>query len=269
MKNDPERLVLKGPAAVEQQLLAARPIVQKALKGAKNDHGRDELKHLLSSINRHLREIRRRKPRPVIYYEIDDLTDRERIMARIAKRISRGREVVYHGTRQLPAVLKTGKLIPPLWGERAVFFSRSAEVAAYFACLLGHASERRSPGILVLDKRSLGHCYRIEPNRYDQFSQRNEREEAIWDRVVNFRRHLIGVVTEAQAAAVLGPPKHTHLPPGFAHWPTAKRHKFQDRRHAAGFRLVKKGRARVRALIVKGREADANLCKAAGSKVKR
>ena len=251
MKDNNESPFLRGPAAVKAQLLEARPAVRKALRGAKNVQERDQLKHILASINLCLRNLRRKKRRPRSYHELDDLTDRARVMARLAKKLSRGRDVVYHGTRQLPAVLKTGKLLPPLSGECAIFFSRSAEVAAYFAYLQGHASEQRSPGVLALDRSSLVHCYRIEPNRYDELSPRNEREEAIWCRMVNFRRHLIGAVSDPHVTAILGPPKHPYLPRGFAHWPAARRLKFEDRRRAVGYRLVKKGRARVRDLIVK------------------
>jgi hypothetical protein len=51
--------------------------------------------------------------------------------------LGRGRDVIYHGTRQLPSVLKTGKLVPPPSGECAIFFSRSAEVAALLRQLPG------------------------------------------------------------------------------------------------------------------------------------
>jgi hypothetical protein len=124
------------------------------------------------------------------------------MMARLAKKIGRGREVIYHGTRALPAVLRAGELIPADRAESGVFFTRSAEVAADFACLMGEKSEQRSPGVLVLDRNSLRHRYRLQPNRYDQFHDRNEREEAVWGRRVNFRRHLLGVVSDAVHRAV-------------------------------------------------------------------
>jgi hypothetical protein len=143
--------------------------------------------------------------------ELDELTERERVMARLAKNIGRGRDVIYHGTRALPEVMRAGKLIPPDLAERAVFFTRSPEVAAYFACLRGEKKERRSPGVLILDRSSLRQCYRLEPNRYDHFHGRNEREEAVWGRIVSFRRHLVRVVSEANVSELLGPPKRRYL----------------------------------------------------------
>jgi hypothetical protein len=244
----------RGPALVKEQLLEAKPAIQKALAGTIGARERDQLEHTLASIDLWLRSQQATKPKTTLCYEIDDLTDRERVMARLAKKSGRGRNVIYHGTRCLSAVLKIGKLLPPLSGERAICFSRSAEVAAHFAFLPGHASERRHPGILVLDKGSLACSYKIEPSRYDEQSSRNEREEIIWERIVNFRRHLIAVVSDAHVTAILGVAKHPHLPRGILQWPADRRRKFTNRRIAAGYRLVKKGRARVRERIVKERE---------------
>jgi hypothetical protein len=128
-------------------------------------------------------------------------------------------------------------------------------IAAYFACLRGEKNERRSPGILILDRNSLRQCYRLEPSRYDPFHGRNEREEAIWDRTVSFRRHLIGVVSDADVSAVLGAPKRRYLPRGFASWPAARRRAFNERDLASGRKLVVKGRAAVRDLIVRERQS--------------
>jgi hypothetical protein len=164
---------------VEEQLLEAKSKIQKALAGTQDAGKRDQLEHALASIDLWLRSHQATRPKTTLCYDIDDLTDRERVMARLAKKSGRGRNVLYHGTRCLPAVLKVGKLIPPLLGERAICFSRSAEVAAYFACLPGDASERRSPGILVLNRSSLACSYKIEASRYDEKSSRNEREEII------------------------------------------------------------------------------------------
>jgi hypothetical protein len=190
--------------------------------------------------------------RPTMYSELDELTDRERVMARLAKDIGRGRDVVYHGTRALPAVMRAGKLIPPDLAECAVFFSRSPEVAAYFACLMGEKEERFTPGILILDRRSLRQGYRLEPGRYDPSYGRNEREEAVWGRTVSLRRHLLGVVSEANVSEVLGPAKWPYLPQGFMGWPEARRRRFNERQ-ASGQELMAEGRAAVRDLIVRER----------------
>lgn len=152
--------------------------------------------------------------------------------------------------RALPEVMRAGKLVPPDFAESAVFFTRSAEVAAYFACLRGEKEERRSAGVLTLDRSSLRQSYRLEPDRYDPFDGRNEREEAVWGRIVSFRRHLLGVVSEVNVSEVLGPPEWLYLPPGFVRWPEARRRKFNERQLASGREFVAKGRAAVRDLIV-------------------
>jgi len=60
-------------------------------------------------------------------------TDREHILARLAREIGRGRDAIYHGTRRPREVLRSGKLKPD--GTSAVSLSRSPEVAAHFALL--------------------------------------------------------------------------------------------------------------------------------------
>jgi hypothetical protein len=247
---------VRGPLVVLQSVIDARAKCEEILRTVTDPETRDYLNKMIASFDLALHNLQQRRTTPPRqYHEIDDLTARERVMAQLAKKACRGRDVIYHGTRHLPVVLRAGKLVPPPTGEPGVFFSRSAEVAAYFGCLPGDESQRRSPGILVLDRSSLTQCYRIVPTRYDVLSPRDEREEAIWCRTVNFRRHLLGVVSEADVNAILGPTKHCYLPRNFVQWPAARRGKFNEGQIAAGHRFVRKGRARVRELIVKQRKA--------------
>ena len=246
---------LKGPAAVTKQMIEARDELKKALRKETRAAQRKLLRKQIALVNLVLRDLRRKRPRPKMYYEMDGITDRMRVMARLAKFIGHGRDVIYHGTRALPGVMRMGKLIPPDCGECAAFFTRSAEVAAFFACLMGEKEERRVPGLLVLDRSTFRHCYRLEPNRYDPLRDRNEREEAVWHRVINFRRHLIGVVSEKDVNAVLGAPKRRYLPRGFASWPAARRQSFTDRETKLGREFVRLGRAVVRESIIKQRES--------------
>jgi len=88
------------------------------------------------------------------------LTDREIVAARLARAIGRGRDAIYHGTRAPENVFRSGKLIPSIDG---VSFSRSPEVAAYFAHLMGREVDQWSPAVLVLDRSSLIQTYRLEP----------------------------------------------------------------------------------------------------------
>jgi hypothetical protein len=254
LKEDLERLSLRGVAAIEQQLLDRRAKYREALATATKAAERNELKKMITAMTRGLRALRRKKSRPPLYYDLDALTDRERVMAQLAKKLGQGRNVIYHGTRRLADVLRSGKLVPPLTSECAVFFSRSAEVAAYFASFLGDKEDQLSPGVLVLDRDSLSRSYRIEPNRYDEFSARNEREEAIWYRMVNIRRHLLGVVREADITTILGRPKQRYLPRNFIHWTQARRDAFYQRRMRVGYNFVQKGRTKVRDGIVRERE---------------
>jgi len=241
---------LKGPAVINEHLIRARAELEAKLRHASISSERKWLTDQVATVEFVLQELSEDRNRPTVYRELDELTDRERVMARMARNIGRGRDVVYHGTRALPEVMRAGKLVPPDFAESAVFFTRSAEVAAYFACLRGEKEERRSAGVLTLDRSSLRQSYRLEPDRYDPFDGRNEREEAVWGRIVSFRRHLLGVVSEVNVSEVLGPPEWLYLPPGFVRWPEARRRKFNERRLASGREFVAKGRAAVRDLIV-------------------
>jgi hypothetical protein len=40
-------------------------------------------------------------------------------MARLARKIGRGHDAIYHGTRHLPLVLRAGKLLPSDFGDTA------------------------------------------------------------------------------------------------------------------------------------------------------
>jgi hypothetical protein len=170
---------IKGPAAIQQQLIKVRAEFKAMLRQAPSNSERKWLTDQIAMVNIVLRDLRKKRSRPQIYRELDELTEHERVMARMAKDIGRGRDVIYHGTRALREVMRAGKLIPANLAESAVFFTRSSEVAAYFACLMGEKKERRSPGVLILDRSSLRQCYRLEPTRYDHFRDRNEREEAV------------------------------------------------------------------------------------------
>jgi hypothetical protein len=173
-------------------------------------------------------------------------TDRVIVAARLARAIGRGHDAIYHGTRAPEKVLRSGKLMSPA-GE--VSFSRSPEVAAYFAYLMSTENNHYSPALLVLDKNSLRQVYRLEATRYDE-EWADEREEVVWDRTINFRRHLLGVVREADVSKVLGPPKRRFVPHG---WSCSKWQAYSRKSLRAGERLVREGKARVRDIIIEER----------------
>jgi hypothetical protein len=184
--------------------------------------------------------------------ESDALTDREIVAARLARAIGRGYDAIYHGTRAPEKVLRSGKLIPSIDG---VSFSRSPEVAAYFAHLMGREIDQWSPAVLVLDRSSLIQIYRLEPCRWDETLEADEREEIVRGRTMNFRRHLLGVVREADVSRILGPPKLKFFP---RTWSSSKIKAFRHESLKLGERFAREGRARVRDTIVRERKQLSN-----------
>ena len=178
-------------------------------------------------------------------------------MARLARKIGRGHDAIYHGTRHLPLVLRIGKLLPSDFGDTAVFLTRSPEVAAYWASMMGREIDQFSGGILVLNRTSLVQNYRLEPSRYTE-EWDDEREESIWGRPIDIRRHLLGVVRQADVNAILGPPRHRFYPKGFFGWSDRKIQTFWKEEEQRALEIVREGRARVREVIVQQREADAS-----------
>jgi hypothetical protein len=184
-------------------------------------------------------------------------TDREIVMARLARKIGRGHDVIYHGTRHLPLVLRIGKLLPSDFGDTAVFFTRSPEVAAYWAGMIGEKIDQFCGGILALNRTSLAQNYRLEPSRYAE-EWDDEREESVWDRSINIRRHLLGVVRQADVDAILGPPRHRVLPNGFYGWSDRKKRFFWSEEARLAREIIREGRTKVRAIIVQQRQTDAS-----------
>ena len=82
------------------------------------------------------------------------------------------------------------------------------------------------PAVLVLNRSTLVQTYSLEPWHY---GEADEQEEVIRRRTVSFRKHLLGVVLEADLTKVLEVLKGRD-------------------------QLVRDGRARVRDLIVRERE---------------
>ena len=248
----------RGPITTYESLLNLHALHKDALADS-TEADRSYLEGAIVSLKQAMKSLKKKsaktKTAPKIRLrEIDALTGRGRVMAKLARKIGRRSDAIYHGTRNLSDVLRCGKLVPPLNGETGVFLSRSPETAAYFASLLQIDGSRHSPGVLVLNRRSLTQSYRLEPSRYDQESEQDEQEEAIWNRSVNFRRHLLGVVGESDVTAILGPPKHKCLPSGYLSWPQKKRSTFHLEQLKAGDKLVRDGRARVREIIARQRK---------------
>jgi hypothetical protein len=177
----------------------------------------------------------------------DSCAERVIVAARLARAIGRGQDVIYHGTRAPEKVLRSGKLIPNGGG---VSFSRSPEVAAYFAYLVASERDGYLPALLVLDRSSLRQVYRLEPTRYAEDWDNDEQEEIV-RRAINFRRHLLGVVQESDVSRVLGPRTNKFVP---SDWSPSKWGAYQREASRPGRRLFRERQARVRDFIVKERE---------------
>ena len=179
--------------------------------------------------------------------------DREIVMARLARKIGRGHDAIYHGTRHLPLVLRIGKLAPANIEKTAVFFTRSPEVAAYWANMWGREIDQFCGGILVLNRTSLVQNYRLEPSRYAEDWKHDEREESVWGRSINIRRHLLGVVRPDDVDAIVGPPRHRYFPKGYSGWSDRKMQAFWKEEKRLAREIVREGRAKVRKIIVQQR----------------
>ena len=184
-------------------------------------------------------------------------TDREIVMARLARKIGRGHDAIFHGTRHLPLVLRVGKLLPAASGDPAIFFTRSPEVAAYWAAMLEGERDQSSGGILILNRASLAHNYCLVPSRYADDWEYDEREESVWLRSINIRRHLLGVVRQADVDAILGPPRYRAFPNGYFGWSDRKQQALKEEKRLAR-EIVREGRAKVRKIIVQQRRLTLN-----------
>ena len=115
----------------------------------------------------------------------------------------------------------------------------------------GRAIDQFCGGILILNRTSLVQNYRLEPSRYTEDWKYDEREEIIWGRSINIRRHLLGVVRQADVDAILGPPRHRFYPNG---WSSRKIQLFWKEEERLGREMVREGRAKVRKIIVQQRK---------------
>ncbi|MBR1235187.1 hypothetical protein [Bradyrhizobium sp. AUGA SZCCT0182] len=123
-------------------------------------------------------------------------TGREMSLGRRALALSKGHDVLFHGTHHAIELFRSGRFIPSSPTFIAIPFTRSPFIAAYFALMEGGEVDGFSGAVLVLNRKTLSQMYRIEPI-WDEAALQDEQEEIIRNRNVNFRRHLIGVVREA------------------------------------------------------------------------
>jgi hypothetical protein len=113
--------------------------------------------------------------------------------------------------------------------------------------MVGSEIDQFCGGVLVLNRASLARTYRLKCTRYEE-GWADEREETVWGRAINFHRHLLGVVSEADVNAIIGAPKYRLMPTD----PEQKKVFWDD--FKTSIPKIREGRAKVREIIVKERE---------------
>jgi hypothetical protein len=121
-----------------------------------------------------------------------------RQLAGMARQKAMDRDALYHGTRFAELIRKTGVLFYSDPGDPKVSFTRSPEVAAYWALLERDYDEGRG-SVFIFDRQSLERRYKVEANpevyRLTNTLFHDEAEEAIWSNVIDIGNHLIGLVS--------------------------------------------------------------------------
>jgi hypothetical protein len=118
-----------------------------------------------------------------------------------ARKIARGRDALFHGTRYRGLILASGFKAAEV-GANCVSFSRSPEVAA-FSAILPREDDERSGAILIFDRASLKTRYKLEchADSWERDGQIvDEFEERVYVRDVEIGSHLIGLVTVPKAS---------------------------------------------------------------------
>jgi hypothetical protein len=135
--------------------------------------------------------------------EIDEAgrADRQALSA-MARKIARGHDALFHGTRYWGLIFASGFLKAAEVGPNCVCFSRSPEVAA-FSATLPRDDDEGSGAILIFDRASLKTRYKLECYadgwlRDGQIA--HEFEERVYVRDVEIGSHLIGLVTAPKAS---------------------------------------------------------------------
>jgi hypothetical protein len=108
------------------------------------------------------------------------------------------RNVLYHGTRYARSILRSGVLFTAYPGKPKVAFTRSPEVAAYWALMERFNDEGRG-AILVFDRESLHSRHKIDliHEKWVEVGDagwHDEAEEEIWEDVTDVAKHLMGLV---------------------------------------------------------------------------
>jgi hypothetical protein len=116
----------------------------------------------------------------------------------MARQQAMDRDALYHGTRYAELILKTGVLFYSDPGQPKVSFTRSPEVAAYWALLERDDDEGRG-SVFIFDRQSLERRYKVKANPKVYWHTKtlfhDEAEEEIWTNVIDIGNHLIWLVS--------------------------------------------------------------------------
>lgn len=112
--------------------------------------------------------------------------------------VTRGMDVIFHGTRYPRQILMQDTLLYSRSGYQAVFFTRSLQVASYWA-LLERDDDEQDGAVLVFDRPRLRARYRLVPFHdpiWDTPQKLNdEAEELVWGRnIERMHSYLLGAV---------------------------------------------------------------------------
>ena len=125
-------------------------------------------------------------------------TEAVRRLAGMARQNAMDQDALYHGTRFAELILKTGVLFYSDPGDPKVSFTRSPEVAAYWALRERDYDEGRG-SVFIFDRQSLECQYKIKANPevcwHTKTLFHDEAEEEIWANVIDIGNHLIGIVS--------------------------------------------------------------------------
>jgi hypothetical protein len=128
-----------------------------------------------------------------------DYSETEKRLANLARKVSAGRDVLYHGTRYAQSIIRLGVLFRAECGGRQVCFTRSPEEAARWAFLDREDDEGRA-AIFIFDRQSLRCRWKIQPS-HDSCCDNDticidEGEEETRADIIDVGKHLIGYVTD-------------------------------------------------------------------------
>ena len=87
---------------------------------------------------------------------------RNQRLVQLSRKLAGRRPVLFHGTRYPKSIARSGMLLFATAGDPVVCFSRSVEVAAYWADMPRDDDEGRG-AVFVFDRCSLATRYRLEP----------------------------------------------------------------------------------------------------------